>query len=262
MANLSLSLAPANLGQIGPIMVTNAMFTAIVCTLTIIVFGFWMGKKATVVPGRAQVLFEMMVEMMLDKMKIAFGSEKKARKYFPYFFTIFFFLVLANNFTFIPFVEAIVTGEGTKIFTAPSSHYSLTIALALMILVFTHVVAFTISPIKHIGNFIKIGGIFKARSINDLMMALVDFILGLLDLVGEVAKLISLSTRLFGNIFAGGVIITIIGSLSFYTQFFIGIPFLLLSLISGFIQAFVISFLGVLFASGMIGSVSPQEQGA
>ncbi len=260
MSNLSVSLAPSDIGSIGPIMVTNAMFTTFVCTIMLIIFGFWMGRKATVVPGRIQVIFEMMVTLMLDKMTMAFGNEQRARKYFPYFFTIFFFLVLANNFTWIPFVETIVAGDGAKIFTTPSAHYSLTIAMALFMLLFTHIVAFTISPIRHIGNFIKIGAFFKARSFSEFMMGFVDLLLGILDLVGEIAKLISLSTRLFGNMFAGGVIIGIIAGLSFYTQFFMGIPFLLLGIISGFVQAFVISFLGVLFASGTIDAVRVEEQ--
>ncbi|MDQ5919617.1 MAG: F-type H+-transporting ATPase subunit a [Patescibacteria group bacterium] len=79
--------------------------------------------------------------------------------------------------------------------------------------------------------------------------------MGLLDIIGELAKILSLSARLFGNIFAGDVMILVIVSLSTYTQFFVPLPFLALSIFSGFVQAFVFSLLSIQFLSGTITSV-------
>jgi F-type H+-transporting ATPase subunit a len=112
-------------------------------------------------------------------------------------------------------------------------------------------------PLKHIGNFIKVKQFFKIKSLKDLPMAFLDFFLGLLDIVGEVAKLASLSTRLFGNIFAGMVIIMIIQGLSAYSQFLAPVPFLVLSTLSGFVQAFVFAMLSILFVSSSINAVNP-----
>src|SRR5690606_8869107 len=135
------------------------------------------------------------------------------------------FFLIANNFTWIPFVEAIIHREtGTPIFTNPSAHYSLPIAMTLLTLGISHFIALSVSPLRHIGNYIKIKPLFQSvlsLSPQKIFMETIHFLIGLLDIVSELAKLISLSTRLFGNIFAGGIVIMIISTVSIYTQYII-----------------------------------------
>ncbi len=256
MAAISVKLYPDTIGHIGPIAITNTMFTAFTVSAVMIVFALILRKKLSVNPGRLQVLFEMMVNMILDKMKMAFGSEKRARKYFPFIFTIFLYLVFSNYFMLIPFLDTIRI-DGSALFNTPTAHYSQTIALALFTLGGSHLIAFLHSPLRHIGAFIKLGPLFKARSVSEIGMAFIDIFLGFLDLVGEFAKLISMSTRLFGNLLAGGVIIGIISSLSFFTQFGAPLPFIVLGLLGGFVQAFVFSMLGLLFMASLNLTVIP-----
>lgn len=260
MAAISVKLYPDAIGHIGPVEITNTMFSAFTVSLLLIVFALVIRKNLSVKPGRLQMLFEMMVDLILSKMTLAFGSEKRARKYFPFIFTVFLYLIFANYFTLIPFIDTIRI-DGVPLFVTPTSHYSQTIALALFILGGSHLISFMISPFRHIGSFIKLGPLFRARSISQFGMAFIDIFLGMLDTVGEFAKLISMSTRLFGNLLAGGVIIGIVSGLSFFTQFVAPLPFIVLGLLGGFVQAFVFSMLGLLFMASLNLTVSPLKPG-
>lgn len=260
MANIpEISLAPEVLTQVGGVSVSNAMVATAATSLILIVFALIVRRKAGVIPSRLQVMVEVLMEFILDKMVVAFGSEEKARKFFPLMFTIFLFLIVANQFTLIPFVQSIVTEEGVMLFRAPTSDYSLPIALTVFILLLANGLALMVSPLRHIGNFIKLDAFFKIKSIKELPMACLDFFLGIMDIVGEVAKLASLSTRLFGNIFAGEVIIAIIAGLMFATQFLVPIPFLALSVLAGFVQAFVFVMLSIIYISSSLKGVQKQN---
>ncbi|PIR55401.1 hypothetical protein COU74_01185 [Candidatus Peregrinibacteria bacterium CG10_big_fil_rev_8_21_14_0_10_36_19] len=251
----TISIPAETIAQIGPIAVSNSMVTTITSSLIIIVMAFFIRRNAGVKPTRLQVAFELVLEYLLNQMTLAFGSEKRARKYFPLFMTVLLLLIVANQFTLLPFVESVVTSDGTSFFRTPTSHYSLTIGLAAFLLILGHVIAFATHPLRHIGNYVKLQLFFQMKSIKDLPMTLIEFGLGLLDIIGEFAKIISLATRLFGNMFAGGVVIAIVSGLMFATQFLVPIPFLILGILSGFVQAFVFTILSVLFISSTTNAV-------
>lgn len=259
MANIpEVKLAPDVIAQVGPFAVTNAHMATFFVTIVIIILALFIRRGAGVKPSKAQVAFELVRDFIYDKMILSFGSEKAAKRYLPLMLTIFIFLLLANQFSLIPFVESIVTKDGVALFRTPTSHYSLPIALTLGVIFLAHFMALAIHPIRHIGNFIKIGPLFKMKSIKELPMLLLDIFLGILDIVGEFAKIVSLSTRLFGNVLAGGIIIAIISGVTAYTQFVAPIPFLILSTLSGLVQAFVFTMLSIIFISSAVNGVQPQ----
>ena len=263
MANLpDINVAPPVLFNIGPFEISNAMIGMWGVTLILLIWAVVVRHKSGIIPSRAQVLFEGIMEFMWDKMLIAFGSEKRAHRFFPLILTIFLTLLVANQFMLIPFVESIVTADGVQLFRAPASHYSLPIIYTVTILIISHILALAVKPIRHIGNFIKLDELFKIRKLKDIPMALLNVFLGLLDIVGEFAKLASLSTRLFGNLFAGSIIVGIIGGLTAYTQFIVPIPFVVLGILSGIVQAFVFAMLSILYISSTLNSVSPPETAA
>lgn len=260
MANIpEVSLPAETLFHIGSFAVNNSMMAALATSLILIVIALLVRRNMGLIPSRIQMVIEMMMNFMLDKMVNIFGSEKEARKFFPLIFTVMFFLIVANQFTLIPFVQSIVLGE-SPLFRTATSDYSLPIALGLIMVVLAHVMALTKSPLRHIGNFIKLDAFFKIRRLKDIPQAFLDFFLGLLDILGELAKLVSISTRLFGNLFAGEVVVGIIAGLMFATQFVIPIPFIALSMLSGFVQAFVFALLGSIYiASALQGVARPAE---
>ncbi len=140
-------------------------------------------------------------------------------------------------------------GEGSSqevilvpLLRAPSSDLNLTFALALTTMVLVQIFGFREQGIGYLGNFIR----FDAFAKKGFMMGLIDFFVGVLELVSEFAKIISFSFRLFGNIFAGEVVLIVISAL---VTLGIILIFFGLEIFVGFIQAFVFFILSLVFFS-------------
>lgn len=236
--------------DLGFMQITNTVLggflaTALLTTLIVLVI-----KRSKLIPGRMQLVFEMAIQTFLDYLVSAYGDKKRAMKYLPFYITLFIYLMLVNQFGVLPLINSIVTGEeGTFLFRTASADFSQTIALAIPAVLGTHFIALTIRPLKHIGSFINIAPFFKVRSLGDLANAFLELFLGVLDIIGEFAKLISLSARLFGNIFAGEVMVVVISGIAFWTGYVVPIPFLILSIFSGLVQAYVFAVLSLQFTA-------------
>ena len=242
--------------SIGSMPVTTSVFSAYLISLLLIVFAVWQRTQIKMIPGRMQMVMELFVGYFYGELLSAFGNEKDARRFSAYIMTLFIFILIVNQFSLLPLIGQIVTKDGINIYKTATGDWSLTLVLALISIGFTNLLAFFISPIRHIGNFIKLGPIFSIKSLKELPMAILDFFLGLLDIIGEASKVISLSARLLGNILAGEIMYIIIASLSVYTQFLLPMPFVALSIFSGLVQAYVFAFLSLQFMAGTIRSVT------
>ena len=115
---------------------------------------------------------------------------------------------------------------------SPSSDLNFTLALAIISVLFTQFAGITAV------GFIKYGSRYLS------FKSPVEFFVGILELISEVAKLISFSFRLFGNIFAGEVLLIVVGVL---VPAIAPLPFLALELFVGFVQALVFSMLTLVF---------------
>lgn len=254
----SISLPATTILEFEQFHVNNSVLSLLLVTL-IITFGAAIFKSSMkLVPGRYQLAIEEMVGFFLEQLKNAWGgSEKESRRALPFIITIFFIILIGNQFSLIPLVSSVVT-EGVQVLRTPTSDLSLTITMGLMMVVGSHVIAIIKHPFRHIGNFIKIKPFFHIRKLADIPNAFLELFLGFLDIVGEFAKIMSMSFRLFGNIFAGEVMIAIITGLLAYL---VPMPFILISTFSGIIQAFVFSILSLNFMAGIFQSSAsaPQE---
>lgn len=249
-----ISLKPATLFMIGPVAVNGNMLGAFLTSLILIALALFLKRSLSLVPGRTQMVMEMLLGFFLAQLTSALGSPRRARLILPLIMTVFLFLCVANQLLLLPIIGSLTLGEN-YLFLTPTAHYSLTIALSVLILGGVNLIAFTASPFRYFGNFFKFSAFLKIKSWKELPMAGVDFFLGLMDIIGELAKFISTSTRLFGNLFAGGVVIAIISGLLFITQFIFPIPFIVLGILSGLVQAFVFSMLMLLFVSQSLNAV-------
>ena len=249
--------------NIGPLAITDGLLGSILASIFLVVFSAVAASRFSLIPTKVQVAFEMVTDYVMDLLVNAFHSEERARRFFPFFITMLLFLTVANQLVLVPFIFEItqqgVDGQAVDLFRQPTSDLALPLAYALMVVFIANVMAFKISPIRYIGGFIAIGPILKARSIGDLFNGFVGFFVGILNIIGEFAKIISLSARLFGNIFAGGVMIAVIASLSVYTQYLVPLPFIVLSTFSGFVQAFVFMLLSIQFIALSIEGVMDDE---
>jgi len=179
----------------------------------------------------------MLIEGAYDFVVSIVGSDKKAKKVFPLIFTMFFFVFFCNLLTYIPGQSAITlkTAEGAvPLFRAVIADYSLVFMMTITVVIIMQIVAIAVSgPLAYIGKFFNFTNPLK-------------FFLGIMDLIGEIAKVISLSFRLFGNIFAGEVLGAV---MLFLFPFVMPLPFMFLGLLTAVVQPFVFSVLTLVFIS-------------
>ena len=134
--------------------------------------------------------------------------------------------------------------------------------MALEAVIGSHIAGlFTVGVFTHIGKFIQIGGIVKSfkKGPIGIFAALVEFMVGILEIVGEMAKVLSLSLRLFGNIFAGEVLIIVIRSL---VGILVPTPFMMLELLVGLIQAAVFAILTLVYFTVATSQPHGAEEGS
>lgn len=210
------------------------------------------------VPSRAQSIVELVFEGGYDMVLGVVGNKERSRKVFPYVFTIFVFVLLANLVTLIPGQSAffVKKAEGTApLFRAVMADYGLVFVMTIVSVIIMQVVTIAVmGPLGYVGKFINIKNLllfFKSLSVfrpkfGLLAQGALDVFLGFMDLVGELAKVFSLSFRLFGNVFAGEVLGAV---MLFLLPFFGPLPFLFLGLLSACVQAFVFSVLTLVFVN-------------
>lgn len=234
-----ISLPSAILFTIVGIPITNALLTAFVITILFLIVALVAKRNYGLVPSRFQVVVEMLIDYIWSNVRNAFKSEARAKQFFPMLMTIFLFILVANQFSLIPLIFNIVLSDGVNLLRLPTSDLSMTIAFSLWIVIISNALAFKLAPIGHLGKYINIKGFLNIKKPGDIGMALLDLFFGVLDVVSEIAKVLSLSFRLFGNIFAGEVMVLVIASLSAWTTYIVPLPFMVLSIFSGVIQALV-----------------------
>jgi F-type H+-transporting ATPase subunit a len=241
---------------------TDAILGAVLCTAFLFLAGLWSARHFSVVPTRMQVIFEFLYSSVYSLLKDAFGSDWEARRLAPIFLSLMLFIALANQLALFPLIFEILYNDG-PLFRQPTSDLSGTVALALAMVGGANIMAFYLSPANHLLSFFPINKVFAAHSFADLMNAFIELGIGSLNIIGELAKIVSLSCRLFGNIFAGNVMVAVIMSIAVFTQYLVPVPFLILGTFSGFVQAYVFMTLTIQFMSGSVngarGGISSDE---
>ncbi|MDP3975374.1 MAG: FoF1 ATP synthase subunit a [bacterium] len=222
----------------------------------IIVLSIAVRGSIRLIPGRFQVMMESMVDFFYDQLQSAWGSDdKRAKLLLPLIVALFLLIFIANQFSIIPLVASLMN-EGQTLFRTPTSDLSLPLTLAVVMVGGAHLVAFTRHPFRHLGNYFKFHLLLRIRSVKDALNAFLELFLGLLDIVGEFAKVISISCRLFGNIFAGEVMHVVI---TWLTAYLLPMPFIFLSIFSGLVQAFVFTILAINFSASIVKSSEPSR---
>ncbi len=232
----AISLKAETIFSIGGVGITNTLLLSSVVVLLFLVFGLVFRKKVKVLPGKFQSFFESLMEEILNLMESVLGERSLAEKYLPLVASIFLFIITANWLGLLPGLSSIGLKEGVKpiipFLRSPASDLNFTLALALVSVITTNIIAIKSLGIKiHLKRFFNFGNPIK-------------FFVGILELISEFAKVISFSFRLFGNVFAGEVLLIIIGGLAPY---FIPMPFMIMELFVGFIQAFIFAMLTLVF---------------
>jgi F-type H+-transporting ATPase subunit a len=236
--------------------ITNALLTSWFVIAIIIVLSLVLRSKLRVIPGKLQNIFEIIVDGALDLCDQVTNSRALSVRIFPIAISVFFFILINNWLGILPlggFGIIEKSGEGMTFIPflrGGTADINTTIALAVMAVLGANIFGiFSIGLWKTFNKYVNLkvlGGIFtKIRhEPTIIIVAPITFFVGLIEIVGEFAKVASLSFRLFGNIFAGEVLLVSIAALVAYV---IPIPFLFLELLVGVIQALIFSILLVVY---------------
>jgi len=210
-----------------------------VIILAIYIFSKFFNLK----PKKSQVAIELIYEKTLDLIaQVTNDDRSHAKIIFPIIGSMFVYLVISNLIGLIPGLTEIQY-NGVSIFQPPTADFNTTFGLALGSIIIINILSIKRDGILNfIETFFNFRGVYRGfrRSISDGFIALVEFFVGLLDIIGEVAKVVSLSLRLFGNMYAGQVLaLILIGAFSYV------IPslWLAMNLFVGILQALVFTVL-------------------
>lgn len=236
---LSIHLAPEIVGHVFGMPITATLLTAWVVLGLLILGAVLMYRRYALIPSKLQVVIEAMVGGAYDYVAETLESKELARKYFPIIMTIFIFILALNWIGLLPGVTSIgyfkegAHGAHLVPFLYPANT-DLNITIAFAIIAFFTI---EVAGIATLG-FWKYGHKFINFS------SPLAFVIGLIEIVGELARLISFSFRLFGNIFAGKTLLLVT---MFFVPFVLPVPILAFEVGVALIQALVFALLTTLF---------------
>lgn len=234
-SGIAVILSAEQLGSVFGFPITNSLVMAWVVMVLLIGFAYFFGRSLKTVPGKLQAGIEWAVEGTIAYMAETLESEKLARRFFPLVATIFIFIALINELEFFPGVGSIGlthAAEFLPLFRAPTTDLNFTLALAIVSFITIEVTGVVVL------GFFKYG----SRYVN--LKSPIGFIVGLIELLSNIGRLISFSFRLFGNIFAGEVMVLVA---AYFLPYFLPAPLMGFEMFIGLIQAVVFAMLTLFF---------------
>jgi F-type H+-transporting ATPase subunit a len=234
-SGIHVDLKAAVLGHILGLPITNSLIMTWLVMALLIIFSIFFGRNLKMIPGKLQAAIEWLFQGAFDYIAETLESETLARRFFPLLATIFLFILVSNELEFFPGVGSIGFFQGgvlTPLLRAPAADLNFTLALGF-ICFFT----IEITGLATLG-FLKYGSKFVNLS------SPVGFVVGLIEIVSNLGRIISFSFRLFGNIFAGEVLILVA---SYFLPYLLPAPLIGFEMFIGIIQALVFSMLTLFF---------------
>jgi len=252
-------LAPEIIGFLGGLAITNTMINAILGTIIFLIIGLILYVKINLRPGKLQNFFEYILELLMGYFDQVTGDRKKTLKFLPVVGSVFFFILLSNWLGLLPGTGSISWNQ-TMILRPANTDLNLTVAMALFSVFASHVFGFlSVGFFTYANKYIQIGTLIKSikKGPVAIFTAVIELAVGLIELISEAAKVLSLSLRLFGNIFAGEVLISVIASIA---GLLAPTPFMLLELLIGLIQAGVFAMLTLVYLTVAVMETSGIEE--
>ena len=233
---LHIALAAERLGSVWSIPITNTLISAWVVMAVLIGIAVIVGRRPTLVPGRVQNAFEMLFEFVLKYMEETLGTRQLAVRFFPLVATMFLFIFMSNLFDFLPFFGSVgifKDGELVPLFAPVNTDLNTTLALAIIAYLVIEVTGIVVL------GFLKYGSKFV-----NLKAGVLGFLIGLIEFVSNFARLISFSFRLFGNVFAGEVLLAVVIA---FVPYIVPVPLLLFETFVGLVHAAIFALLTLVF---------------
>ncbi|QBD79760.1 ATP synthase F0 subunit A [Ktedonosporobacter rubrisoli] len=243
--------------------VTNTLLCTWITIIALVVVFYFGTRKRDMIPSGLQNALEWLIEALLGLVESVSGKEK-GRKFFPLVATFIIFAFVANLLDVFPGIDTIGTVKVDELlkhgiqpqpimflfgdvsnaivpwFRPPTTDLNLTIAMAVVSVVVTQGFGFAmLGGGSHLSKYFNFKALFTRGP-----MGIVEFVVGLLEIISEAGRIISFSFRLFGNIFAGSVLLAVF---AFLLPAVANIVFIPLEIFVAAVQAFVFGFLTLVF---------------
>ena len=232
---INVILAPEQIGTLWGIPITNTLITSWVVVVLLTIVAIIVSRRVRMIPSRFQTLLEWLVGFVYDYIAETLESRDMARRFFPFLTTIFLFVFTSNLIEFTPGIGSVGFFHGTlftPLFRSVNTDLNVTLMLAILSFLVIEITGiFTIGALKYAGKFVN----FHSG---------IGFVVGIIELFSEVARIISFSFRLFGNVFAGEVLILVV---IYFLPIVAPVPVMIFELFVGFIQAAIFALLTLFF---------------
>ena len=238
--------------------VTNTIIATWLTISFLVIISYVVTRRIKIIPGRLQAAFEALMGWLFNLCKEVAG-EKDGRKFFPLVATIFLFVGFNAWMGLIPGYHTILieTAHGTsELIRGANTDINTPLALALLIFVLVEFMGFKRIGFRYLGKFFNfsefgqgfkklIKGDFKGGAMG-MFSGFMTAFAGILELLSEVMRIVSLTFRLFGNMTGGEILLMVI---AFLVPYLLAIPFYGLEILIGFIQALIFASLTLIYIS-------------
>ena len=250
MSAPEISLAAEPIAHLGSFPITNTLVMSLLISGALMLFAVLFYRQIKKIPTGNQNILETIISGAIDFMESIIQNRQQAYAFFPVVFTIFIFVILSNWIELVPGLGSVGVWEehqGEAILVpfirSASADMNITLSIAIIAMLSVQVFGVVALGFKEYSEKFLVSPFKKPYFIGTFV--------GALELISEFAKVISFSFRLFGNIFAGEVLLLVVG---FLVPYIVPLPFLFLEIFVGFIQALVFSMLTLVFIKGAVTS--------
>lgn len=241
------SIASTKLFDIGPLTVANTT-TTMFLILVILVTGLSILKKK-MIPASFQNSIEYFYEVVTNFISSIVGDREVGIKIVPYVGSLLVFLIISNLLPMMPLVSSFTTLDHVELFRGTTTDFNTTVALAFSVILIMQIVGIKTQGFwKYLSHFIQVKQVIVGfrKGIGEGFTAVINFFVGLIEIISEFAKILSLSLRLFGNMFAHEVLtIILLGAFAY------GVPALWVGMgvLVGLVQSIVFVALATVYFS-------------
>lgn len=225
-----IAIAPEHLFEVGGVTITNSMVYGWISAVIVISLFVFMRNRITINGSRgiAQIM-DAGVEFIVNLMANSLGSRRKAVQYAPFFVTTFFFIWANNWLGLLPGVGPALEYGDTPLLRPFTADLNGTLAMAIVMIIIVQTLAIRESGLlKHLRHY------FQGNMKNPMTLAL-----GGLELFSELTRIVSLALRLFLNVVIGEILIAVFAYLGGVAAPAAALPFTLLELFVGVLQAYI-----------------------
>jgi F-type H+-transporting ATPase subunit a len=208
-SDIHVSLKAEPIFKLGPLTVNNSLIFGLICSVIILVLFITAARKIKYRPGKSKLAngVEYLVSFVMDMLTGSLGTRELAVRYAPFYISIFCVIITSYLLSLIPLVGpgiyANVEGAHTPLLRAFTADINTTLAMAIIAIVAVQIMSISVQGIKrHLQHY------FTDKPLNPL-----NFLIGIIEVFGELTRIISLALRLFLNTAVGEILIAVFTSL-------------------------------------------------